>query len=247
MSYGELNNASRIENYYRDLYTQCGKVLDFSIANQFSSRLADSHNHITDIGVWIKVLEARTEVFLLELALHEYQFAILSLCIGHYRQAFASLRLFMELALASVQFSANELQLREWIADRRDIQWSGLISSDEGVFSKRFAHAFFAEAEGYLNDYLENAKQVYRDCSEFVHGNYTTHSALPDKLEFSETVFSSWHDAAKKVRGVVLFALCLRYIRLLDGVALSQIELGVMDELGHISTIRAVFGGTTGV
>jgi hypothetical protein len=49
------------------------------------------------------------------------------------------------------------------------------------------------------------------------------------------------------VRLVLTFALCARYLMFIGEDAKRDLELPILDELEHISTIRAAFGGTTEV
>jgi len=91
----------------------------------------------------ISVLDPSPETYVWRAAIREYQFALLALAQGHYRNAFVSLRLFLELALAAVHYSAHRLELQEWLDGHRDLNWSALTDSENGVLSSRFARAFF--------------------------------------------------------------------------------------------------------
>jgi hypothetical protein len=72
----------------------------------------------------------------MRLAIREYQFALFAAAGGTYRHASISLRLFFELALATVHFSAYEIKLRKWLSNSGDIVWAALIDSDNGVYAK---------------------------------------------------------------------------------------------------------------
>lgn len=146
-----------------------------------------SHNFITDFELLGEVIAARPEAKVLSLAVREYQFALYALAAANYRHAFISLRLFFELALSTVQFSASELKLRLWLANKADIVWSGLVHEEHGVYAKPFVSAFEPELAESSTQYSALAQKAYRECSEHVHGNAHTHpesdAPIPTRLE----------------------------------------------------------------
>lgn len=234
---------SECEQYYRGLYGVCGEVLKASFRLDDGASQSESHHYTLDLEQWIAALSARPEARVFRGAQHEYHSALLALVLGQYRQAFMGLRLFLELALGGIYFSANELELRLWLRGRRDIGWERFVDPDRGVFSKCFVGAFYEALADEGPHYSAIAKQVYRECSEYVHGSARTHSTLPTAPEFAQHVFSDWHEKAKAARFVVSFALCSRYLKFLDEAALDALELIVTDELGHLTAIRVHFGG----
>lgn len=230
-----------IDAYYRLMHSQCGEILNESFAFDSSGMHRVSHNFISDLEKWIALLSSRPEVDLLRAALREYQFALLALVLGQYRQAFMALRLFLELALGSVFLSANELQLRVWLRGRRDINWRPLVSPDDGVLSKFFIDAFFDTLGDEAANYRAIAERVYRECSEYVHGNAATHDALPEQLRFVSTVFSDWHEKAASTRLVISFALAARYLEGLNKDERNSMEAIVLEQLRHVTIIRELF------
>jgi hypothetical protein len=179
---------------------------------------------------------------MLTAALREYQFALLSLVHGQYRQAFMLLRLTLELLLGGVNFSGNELELRIWLKGNRDLVWGSIINVDSGVLSKKFIGAFFETLADEAPHYRLMAENVYRECSEYVHGNAATHSGLPETVSFSQTVFESWHQKARSLRLVASFTLCSRYVLLLDTSTRNSLEALLLENLGHLAEVRAVLG-----
>jgi hypothetical protein len=230
------------EEYYRQLHTSCGDVLSQSFAADESGQHAAAHQFIADLNCWYEVLRARPESELILAALSEYQFALLAVALGQYRQSFMSLRLSFELLLGSVYYSANELKLRLWMKGSQDLVWSALVDSENGVFSKSFVGAFYEDLADSARQYGAIADRVYRECSEYVHGNANTHSAQSEKVTFQEQTFRDWHLKAKSVRLASSFALCARYVRLLEPGHRTQLEAVLLDNLGHISAIRAILG-----
>ena len=239
------HKLSSCEKHYKQLHSKSGLILTASFRSKIGRSHSVSHNFISDFETWIGVLSGRLEGSLLKSALREYQFALLALAQGQYRQSFMALRLFLELALSSIYFSANELELREWLKGQKDIAWNSLVDLDKGVFSKRFVRAFYEGLADEAPHYGTIAAAVYRECSEFVHGNALTHDALPATLTFAEDVFTDWHAKALSVRLVVVFALCARYLKDLKDNDHKLLEPHVIDSLGHIPAIRTIFGGVT--
>jgi len=235
---------SECEKYYRRLYTICGEILTKSFSADEKSSHSISHHYILDLEKWIDVLSSHSEVSMLKAALREYQFGLLNLVLGQYRQAFMALRLFLELGLGAVLFSANELDLRLWLQGSKDIIWHKLVATDNGVFSKAFVRAFFESLEDEAPQYQNIAEKLFRECSEYVHGNAYANDKLPDTLQFEKRVFLDWHEKAQSARIVVSFALCLRNMHFLDRTSLSILEPIIRDELGHVTAIRTFLNDT---
>jgi hypothetical protein len=154
------------------------------------------------------------------------------------------LRLFLELSLSTVYFSGNELNYRVWKMNQNDINWNMLIEPNKGIFSKYFMKAFYEDLTEEALHHQVIAEKIYRECSEYVHGNANTHTKIPDNLEFMEEIFLDWHEKAKTVRQIVTFALCARYLKFLDKDSLTSLEPIINDELGYLDSIRLFFGGT---
>jgi hypothetical protein len=89
------------------------------------------------------------------------------------------------------------------------------------------------------------AQKVYRECSEYVHGNLSVQSKVPESLIFNENLFDEWHSKAETIKRVLLFSLCLRYILHVQPEQLHRVESVVLEEFGHISAIRELFSSTT--
>lgn len=170
---------------YVVIHSTCAQVLEQSLATEAGFMHAKSHAFISDLERWLQVLELRPETDLLRLAIREYQFGLVVLSQGFYRHAYASLRLFFELAVAAVYFSAHLVELREWQRDIYDINWSTLSNSDNGVFSVRFSRAFCADLQGEILTYLTMSKKLYRECSLFVHGNPAAMASISGSIEFN--------------------------------------------------------------
>lgn len=230
------------EDHYRQLQSQCAAVMAASFDADVSRLQAVSHNFVAELEEWLRALASRPEAELFKSALREYQYSLLALVQGQYRQAFMSLRLSFELLLGAVHFSANELNLRMWLLGRKDIVWGNIISNDTGVLSKQFVSVFFEELTDSAPAYLAMAEAVYRECSEYVHGNARTHEDLPEGIEFSQSIFAKWHDKAKSIRLISSFALCVRYVQRMDAPTRNSLEGLLLQNLGHLAAVRQIVG-----
>ncbi len=229
-------------DYYEKLHNACGNVLRISLEADTGGQHAGSHSFILDLRQWYLFLEERPEGPILKAALAEYQFALLAVVQGQYRQAFMALRLSFELLLGTAYLSANELQLRQWLCGERDLVWNALIDAESGVVSKQFIRAFYEELAEDAPQYRAMGQEVYRECSEYVHGNALTHTSLDGTVTFQANVFDAWHGKAKTIRLVSTFALCARYVRLAGSAKRSELETVLMDNLGHLPAVRRILG-----
>lgn len=227
--------------HYMQLYRNTGDVLKMSFAGDLGLIHSKRHTSLTDFELWTEVLSGRLEVQILRTAVREYQFALLALVQGFYRHAFVALRLFLELSMQTVKLSTNELQLRLWLSGTRDLYWNEIVDEDKGIFSTDFVTAFCPELAGEVRHYRGLAIKLYRECSEYVHGNPDSQITLPEKVVFSEDVFNTWHSKAEGVNLVVHFVLTMRYLSSLTPENLSRLESVLMAELGEIGGVRCYF------
>ncbi len=125
-----------LREYYQNLFDSSNQVIHESL--QQENELAKIHEFVDDLLKWLNILQPRPEANVLTHVAAELQLSSFSLVSGLYRQAFTSLRLSLELSLGVVFFSANRLELAEWMGGNYDLVWSQLNHSDNGVFSKSF-------------------------------------------------------------------------------------------------------------
>jgi hypothetical protein len=237
---------SAIHQHYERLHAQCGAILATAITGTNEAKVARSHQFVQEIELWTTILQTRRETALLRVAAYEFQFALLALNQGHYRHAFKALRLVLELALQSTHLSTRELELREWLQNRKDTVWAAVIDHESGVFSKRFARCFFPTLEAHLPSHGALAEQVYRECSECVHGNVPKHIPLPDSLAFSQSAFDLWHAKADVVALLFHFVLVMRYMEELTPSHIQKLEAALLARVGHVQEIRVALGGPMG-
>ncbi len=231
-----------IHEYYRGLIRHSGTVVEEMLEDRDAVEVfTASHNYLLDFDALKQAINNRPEVNVLDAAVKEYQLALFALASGQYRYAFVGLRLFFELMLATVQFSAHEIDYRLWTTDSKDINWRALIDPQSGVFSKGFIEAFNPGFVDSLNQYSAIAEVVYRECSEFVHGNAGTHATIPTHIAFHRPTFFDWHAKAKTMRMVIIFIFCARYMNYISDIAKNAIEPVALDAIGYLAAIQAEF------
>jgi len=193
---------------------------------------------VADLGACSAILCERPEKEVFDLAIREYQYALIASCHGSYRQSFSALRLSFELWLAAISFSASEKDLRAWRARKQDIVWNKLINDETGVLSKSFVALFCPDLEGNAIRFKVMGESLYRECSEYVHGNHFTHLLLPDELTYNQSTFRDWCTKAETMKLICLFCFAYRFSSLIPGSGLAAIGSPIGDTLGHIKEIR---------
>lgn len=227
--------------HYRALIKNSDIVLTEMVEANGLEGLIASHNYLLDFDALKMAIAGRPEAAVLDSAVKEYQFALFALVSGQYRHAFGGLRLFYELMLATVQFSAHEIDYRLWAKDSKDITWSTLKDAQNGVFAKNFIRAFNPGFSDSGKQFLAIAEAVYRECSEFVHGNASTHAVLPSDITFQKEAFSSWHDKATIMRLTIIFAFSARYLNYMTKEALDRMEPIITDVIGDLAPVQEIF------
>lgn len=229
-----------VKTHYDELAKKCNAIQLESLDSERTSIISESHSALFDYTNWLEVLKDRPEYSILKMAVREYQMAILSNTLGLYNQAFVGLRFFFERTLIAIQFSSKEIDLRLWQRGERDTYWQEIIDEDNGVFSHSFCRAFFPDLKDEIVHYRRIAQKVYRECSEYVHGNLSVQEKIPETLIFDDFLFNQWHNKAKTIKRVILFSLCLRYLKDIKPDRISTIEESAMEEFGHLEMIRDV-------
>jgi hypothetical protein len=228
----------------REQLKASGASLDRLFVDQEASEALNKTFHqLSQLSACQISIANRRESRMLELAIKEFQFAQYQMCLSLYRQSFASMRLAFELALGAVYFSAHEIKLRTWFDRNGDVVWSELMDLEKGVFGKSFVEAFCPDLLEHCCAYRTIATKVYRECSEYVHGNAETHTYLPDKITFSKDITLAWCAKVDTFSTVFFFCFVTRYIDELTESTLESLKPTFLEFLQHIGPIRARLGG----
>lgn len=218
-----------IQEYYEEYKGKLCENIDTALIPEkpHYSTFIKNRVFLDDYSVWISVLEGHPENFIYKNAAKMYQESMCNMLMGLYQPAFMGLRYFFERTLMGIYFSASEIELRTWMAGKRDTYWSELIGEEDedksqdcknedrnvnkGLFSLKFTRAFFEEFETISKTFRRLSKNVYRECSEYVHGNPNVIQEMGAKIEYSEKISSHWTDCADTISRCILYAFMMRY------------------------------------
>lgn len=226
--------------YYQELHIAQGDFFGFVSKSDAFSLQAESHHFLGEIEIWLDVIGRAHENLLARKAAAEYQSALLLIVTGQNRAAFAALRSTLELGLACVEHSACLKSHLRWLRGQQDIIWRSLIDDESGVLSKSFCALFLEDLADEIAHIRTLTQTVYRNCSEYVHGNPRLDASLPALLEHSLEAFTRWHELAKSVRYVLHFAFSMRYLASVDISHNPRLESVISENVGHIQAIRSL-------
>lgn len=232
---------------YKDIFKQ---IIDNSIkvgndTFEYDTKDLQAHEYafVSDYEFWIRLVSNcnNKEAELYNFALREYNVGQLLLTQGFYKQAFQSLRSFLETTLFTLSLSVDELELRLWLKDKRDLYWSSIINLDNGVFSSDFFMAFCPLLTAYREEFREIAKSVYRECSEYVHGNYGAQCNLPLNNSFDVAVFENWHNKAMTIQRILTMMFFVRYNEMItDTSDLVNVEEILITHVGNLPEFEII-------
>lgn len=228
-----------VQSYFTKLNIESQEVFIRTMSEK--DRLGTLHHLSSCLYELSSCVPDPQEKEILETVCAQLELATFNLTLGLYRPAFSSLRLALEMGLAAIYFSANKMELHEWIDGREDIKWSKLSHEVDGVLSKRFTKAFFSDLTDFVEDYRNKANTVYRQLSEYVHGNSETWVNSGIKLSYKDLLFDRYFDYYKSVSEVILFSVICRYIKFFDVSTRESLQF-IPEEFSHISKIRELFG-----
>lgn len=231
-----------VQEYYRKLLAISSAgfeklVTDTSVMAEF----ARVHNSTENLETLAKLMVGRPEASVYSLAVREYNYALLAAAACQYRHASASLRLFFELALNAVLFSAHELDLRLWLAGNLDLSWARLTDPETGIFSKRFQRAFNDAVEDEGTQYLSMSKKLYRELSEQVHGNASSYSADDAEITYDKKKLCSFLDAADTARVIIEFSVLTRFLPHASKEEQAAVEHVAVGDFGYLRAVQVVY------
>lgn len=236
-----------LAGYINPLFGATQKTLEAALADlEIEQQLKKSVSLIATLESIQQTVSARYEYVVLQQATDEGKHAIFLLSIGSYRNAYSSLRLFFDLNLAAIDFSTNQRQFLNWTLGRGDISWSRLSDPEEGVLSKSFCGLFPIDLSDHAKSYRTMATSVYRECSEYVHGNPSTNSKLPVFPEFRKEIVLDWCSKLDTMYLVCIFLFSVRYLTELSPEQLEKVKPDLLDQVSHLTQIRDYLGGAIG-
>lgn len=136
-------SSDPVPDLYRALHDASRSALERLVdSNDSKGSLIEVHALVLDFQPWLSVLDGRTELAPLQTAVRELHASVLMASKALYRPAYMALRLFLELSLGALYFSALDFELRRWTAGERDVVWRDVSDKGHGVLSAAFARAY---------------------------------------------------------------------------------------------------------
>src|SRR5450755_2781684 len=123
-----------LQGHYNGISEAARITRQTSLSN--TAPLLTAHAAFDDIRLWQEVLDARPEASIFEQIVGGLELGLFALVSGLYRQAYASLRLAVELTAGLCWFSTHRLDLAEWQSGERDLIWKELSNDQEGVLCR---------------------------------------------------------------------------------------------------------------
>jgi hypothetical protein len=244
-------STSSIEQSLLHLHQNAGTVLRSS-ALDHAKEIGRILQQEVDLGKWSGRLARRPEMEPFDTGRRELGFAIYSASTGLYRQAYNSVRLFLELSFAAVLFSTNEIARRSWRSDGAHFKWGVALDPKTGILSPDTVRLFLPAAVGHAAEYSGKARHVYDHCSAFTHGRPKELSTLPDRLTYAPSVLADWCSTAQVAAECVLYLLVCRFGEELlpadDGSLAATLDFSlshlrfVRERLGDVSAREAIRG-----
>lgn len=233
------------------------KSYHLEICNTLESILSQSHSQLdlgkyhafaSDLLTWSKILKVHgTEMRVLENVAYEVQFSLFLVSSGLYRQAFASLRLVLELALSGILFSSDKFYFRKWKQGLADISWQKITNQDTGIFSKIWLKAFLKiepneQDEKDIDEIAQLARKTYRQLSSYVHGGNYTWQTKELHISFNQEEFNLWKNLAENNLRVINYSLLIRFSQELSAENLQELEDCLLQTIDDIRITRVIMG-----
>ena len=219
--------------------TQVSATRDSPYAEGFSECLLFA----TDFSTWVECLKDIPQSILLKSSLNECATANLFCSQGLYKHAMISLRLCLEHCLYAIHMSSNDFYFRRWKAGQEDMKWAAITDGNTGIFSKSFIRAYAPEFEERSTELNGIASNVYRECSEYIHGNYSKLNCLPGQNEFNQDMLSQYISRFQSISYLLSIALVIRFKeQIVSQGLLSTLENAIMHNIEMLPEIQLLYG-----
>lgn len=195
-----------------------------------------------DLQKWISECGFFSDFPLVIEAQDKYISSIFLCAQGFYKAAISSLRQGLEHMLFAVLLSTNDYLYKLWIAGQHDMSWTQTMDANNGVFGVRFIQMYARDFEERSCELQNLAKNTYRECSEYIHGNYEKITKLSEKLKFDENGLLCFLDYFDNVRYLLCMALLIRFRYIFnDKKVLQVLEPIIMGNLNSLPEVQDIY------
>lgn len=226
---------------YLNIIQSQATVVDESLSAENIEEFSKMYLFISDYEKWIDNFDNANEITLYKTAIEEYSNALFLLTCGLYRESYIALRFFFEHTLFGLYLSVNDMNYRLWEINKYDMNWSSITDKETGLFCKNFFIAYSPDLIERCDDLLEISKGLYRELSEYIHGNFSTIKTLPAYLKFEKDIFDDISQKISDIQYVITFMFFARYKSILKPEVMLASEDSIMDIIGRFSEVEAFF------
>lgn len=196
-----------------------------------------------DLQTWISYCGNLGEMMLVKEAQNECVKSIYFCTEGFYKEAITTMRQYFEHLLFAIFLSTSDFNYRLWRKGKYDMSWGRITDKDSGVFSEKFIELYADDIDSDRSIGLLNAcKNIYRECSEFVHGNYEKLDMLCEKLVYDSNNFQLYVKCFTSAQYIICMALFIRFRYILNNSeTLNDLELIIRDNIGTLKEVQKIF------
>lgn len=230
-----------ISQMFLQAHEASARALSATLAGDLMPKVSTCHHFIDDLALWAKALSGHAVAPLLQLAKLEYEFAVFAAVRADYRSAFTRLRLFVELVCLSAYGSTHRIHLAEWLSGDQDTAWGLMMHEKDGILSPRFCQCFAKELTPEVGHIRGLTRNLYRDCSQFVHGNVHSTADVPIHIEFDRDTLERWLSRCDSSMVSMTFVLALRFSVDLDRATLDKLREPILERVGNMSQMQELF------
>ena len=223
--------------FYLKIHNNLQQNIQTSLSSSHCTQFTNASAFIDDYGLWEKWITEKYEIEIFSLALSEYETALLFATQSLYKQAFNSLRAFLEHTLFGIQLTTNLFQYLKWKQNVQDVYWNEIVNSESGLFSPSYISAFFSELRSSSQLILDLTKSVYRECSQFTHGNYSVWKAITYPPVYDETMFENFLDKVESIKYIIEYSFFFRFIKEIPKDNIPDFEPQIREFLGHLKEV----------
>ena len=194
-----------------------GLIIDFKkeLDENISMSLKENNKKLDKVSLNIEIVEEIVAHInsepqsILKEVIHDLISALYSGLQALYRNSYISLRSAIELSLGYVYFLDHNYDYLFWKKDKYDVKWSVLENEEVGVLSKKYLSLF---SEDSFNILFSSCREIYRDCSQFVHGKYEyMHTVRHQSLKYDKKTFDEFLNMLFKCTNVLIALLLIRH------------------------------------
>jgi hypothetical protein len=230
-----------VKEHFLEINEKFSGIIESSFGSDMEAKLSGAFQFVDDVSLWKSTLDKTTDTTILTSAINELELGFQAVVSGQYRYAFIAQRYFLEQVLRFVYLSTNELHLRHWKLGMRDISWKSLVDDEKGVFSKEFIRAFFTDVEEDGKQFSLLSSKLYRESSEFVHGNFDKITSISDQIKYQPDILRQWIEYMETSKLIVSFLLFMRFSKDFNSEDIVNFETIAQEELCGIDGFNCLF------